>query len=334
MENDTPEQTTSAEDIATGLLYPEEGQPQSPEPETEDQQDGEIEEGQEAPDETDESEDAGEEADNESEDEDEQPGQADSAPADDQVVKWQTANGETFEAPLSELKAGYMRSADYTQKTQALAEDRKAAEQALQSKVQEAERYTEELGRLATIGEQVKNYETWLAQAAQRGEDPQVIAQVQAQYVLLRQQHEDARGALLQKRQQLMQQAEQQRSQEFQQATQAALEHLGKVIPKFDAATHIPALREYGLKSGFTADELAQTSDKRHFEVLWKASQWDALQAKKPEAVARAKAAPPKTTKPGHSAPPPSAVDRAAKQFKAKKDAHSFAALLAATNSV
>jgi len=334
MDNDTPEQTTSPEDIASFLLSPDEGQPQSPEPEAGNQPDAEIEESQVQPDDTDESEDAGDDADNDSDEEAEQPGQANTAPADDQVVTWQTATGETFEAPISELKAGYMRSADYTQKTQALAADRKAAEQALQSKVQEAERYTADLGRLATIGEQVKTYETWLAQAAQRGEDPQAIAQAQAQYVLLRQQHEDARGALLQKRQQLMQESEQQRAQEFQQATQAALEHLGKVIPNFDANTHIPAMREYGLKAGFTPEELAQTSDKRHFEVLWKASQWDALQAKKPEAVNRLKAAPPKTTKPGTSAPPPNAVERATKQFKAKKDVHSLAALLAAHDLV
>jgi hypothetical protein len=131
-----------------------------------------------------------------------------------------------------------------------------------------------------------------------------------------------------------MSEAEQQRSQQFQQASNKALEHLGSVIPKFDASTHIPALRDYGIKAGYSADELAQVADKRHLEVLWKASQWDSLQAKKPEAVAKVKAAPPKTTKPGNSVAPPSAVDRANKQFKAKPDAHSLAKLLEATNFV
>lgn len=332
MENEV--QSISAEDVAASLLFPEDSQPET-EQESDDQQPGANEESQEQSVDEDESEqDEGDDAQSESEDEAEQPGQANTAPADDTVVKWETGTGETFEAPLSELKAGYMRNADYTQKTQALADDRKQAEQELQGKIQEAERYTNELGRLATIGEQIRTYEAWLAQAAQRGEDPAAIAQAQSQYLLLRQQHEDARGALLQKRQALTQQAAQLTAQEFEQASQDALAHLGKIIPQFDPNTHIPALKEYGIKSGFTPAELAQVSDKRHFEVLWKASQWDALQAKKPDAVAKAKAAPPMTTKPGSSTPPPSALDRANKQFKAKKDAKSLAAMLAATNFI
>ncbi len=88
------------------------------------------------------------------------------------------------------------------------------------------------------------------------------------------------------------------------------------------------------MKAGFAPEELAQVSDKRHMEVLWKASQWDALQAKKPDALAKVRQAPPKTTKPGNSAPPPTAVERAQKQLKARPDARSFAALLAATDSI
>lgn len=327
-----PDQTISAEDVASALLFPEDGQPAEREPEAGQEQTDAAEETPEQPAKEVDTEEDGDPA--ETEGETEQPGQADTAPADDVVVKWETGTGETFEAPLAELKAGYMRTADYTQKTQALADDRKQAEQALQSKIQEAERYTADLGTLATIGEQVKGYEAWLAQAAQRGEDPQTIAQAQAQYLVLRQQHEDTRAGLLNKRQHLMSQAEQQRAQDFQQASQTALEHLGKVIPKFDASTHIPALRDYGIKAGFTADELAQTSDKRHFEVLWKASQWDALQDKKPDAIARVNAAPPKTTRSGSSAAPPTALERANKQFKAKPDARSFAQMLAATDFI
>lgn len=326
------DQDISAADVAMSILYPEEDQPEDRESEPEGTESTATEEATEEPVNDAESEEGGEEPD--SEDDAEQPGQADTAPADDVVVKWQTATGETFEAPLAELKAGYMRSADYTQKTQALAEDRKQAEQALVSKIQEAERYTADLGKLAALGEQVRSYEAWLAQATQRGEDPQAIAQAQAQYVLLRQQHEDTRAGLLQKRQQLVQEAEQQRAQQIEQANKEALEHLGRVIPSFDPHQHLPALREYGLKAGYSPEELAQVADKRHFEVLWKASQWDALQTKKPEAVARAKAAPPKTTKPGNSATPPTAIERAEKRFKAKKDARSFADLLAATNFV
>ena len=157
MENDV--QSISAEDVAASLLFPEDSQPDEQEQESGDQQEAASEDTQEQSVDEDESEqDEGEDAQSESEEDAEQPGQA-TAPADDTVVKWETGTGETFEAPLSELKAGYMRTADYTQKTQALADDRKQAEQELQGKIQEAERYTSDLGRLATIGEQIRTYE-------------------------------------------------------------------------------------------------------------------------------------------------------------------------------
>ena len=46
------------------------------------------------------------------------------APSDDPVHRVKV-DGEEFEVPLSELVAGYQRSADYTRKTQALADQRK-----------------------------------------------------------------------------------------------------------------------------------------------------------------------------------------------------------------
>lgn len=55
------------------------------------------------------------------------PTEAESAPNDDPLVTVKV-DGKEIEVPLSELKNGYQRQADYTQKTMAVAEQRKAAE--------------------------------------------------------------------------------------------------------------------------------------------------------------------------------------------------------------
>ncbi len=204
--------TISVEEIAAAVLGEEEGQPET---ELESSQEAGAED-QESPEQQVESEEGDGEAPEgeEAATEDDAAGQPETAPADDSVVKWTTASGETFEAPIAELKAGYMRQTDYTQKTQSLADERKQVEQALQHKVQEIERYTSEIGELSSIRQRVGQYEQWLAQAAQSGQDPQTIAQAQSEYLMLRQQFQDKQQALVQKREQLTRESETTRTQE------------------------------------------------------------------------------------------------------------------------
>lgn len=308
------DQAISLEQFAGALAQAEEDQPENQESEAVEQE-AEAAEGQ-----TEAEQEAEAEQSNEAEAEQEEQPEKDSS--EEPVVKWTTSNGETYEVPMPELKQGYMRDADYRQKTQALAEERRQVEQTVQQKFQEAETFAADLAQLHAVAEQIKQYEAldWNALDQQ---DPQQAMRLWRQY----QQLKDDAGRKAHTFQEKQQQYQQQRAQSFHQATQEAVEHLRKVVPNFGDQT-IKELREFGLKVGFTAEELAQVADKRHFEVLWKAAQWEALQAKKPEVVNKVKALPPKTTKQGSSAPPPTAVEKATKQFQQKRDIRSFAKLL------
>lgn len=242
--------------------------------------------------------------------------------SDEAVIQWKTAQGDTYEVPLQELKQGYMRETDYRQKTQNLAEERRTAHQTIQQKFQEVERFAADLGQITAAQQQLEQFEKldWNGLYEQ---DPAQATRLQGQYLMLK----DKQRELLGGYQAMQQQLASERMQAFHQATQEAVEHLRKAVPNFGDTT-LKSMRDYGLKEGFTAQELANVADKRMFMVLHKAAQWDALQAKKPEVANKVKALPPKTTKPGSSAPPPTAIEKAHKQFKAKKDLRSFAQLL------
>ena len=75
---------------------------------------------------------------------------------DEEVAEIETApsytvkvDGEEVEVNLDELRNGYQRQADYTRKSQSLAEQRKAYEANLQAVQQEREQYAQVLGNMA-----------------------------------------------------------------------------------------------------------------------------------------------------------------------------------------
>lgn len=249
------------------------------------------------------------------------------APADDAVIKWETANGEAFEAPISELKAGYMRSADYTQKTQALAEERKAAEVEVSKRFEEVTQFAREQAQLMQVHEQLEKFAKadWNALYAENAAE---AGRLHAQW----QQLKDHAQQLSRNYQAKHAQMREARSKQFQEQTKAALETLERDIPNF-GRQHLDGMRDAGLAHGFTDEELGAVSDPRMFKVLHDAAQWRALQAKKPSVQQQVKAAPTKAVKPGASAPdkPSTQLERAQRSFAQKKDVRSLAAMIAAT---
>lgn len=253
----------------------------------------------------------------------EEAGQA-QAPADDAVVKWQLPNGETIEAPLAELKSGYLRQQDYTQKTQQLAEDRKQAAAQVAEQFQAAQKLTREHARLFALQETLAEFQKadWSALYAQ---DPQEAGKLNAIW----QQKQAEAQQLAQGIQAKSQQFEAQRAQQLQEATAKAFADLQREIPGF-GEQHIKAARDTAIAHGFTDAELNGITDPRTFKVLHEAAQWRALQSKKPSVQNRVQAAPPKTSKAGVANTPTSKTEAAWKQLNAKRDVHSLAALIAA----
>lgn len=252
-------------------------------------------------------------------------GQAVEAPADDAVVKWHAADGSDIEVPISELKASYLRHSDYTQKTQALAEERKQAEAAVAQQFQQALQLTRDHAKLLSLQEDLSVYQKadWNALYAQ---DPNEAGRLQAQWRQTEAQARELAAGL----QSAALQSSQAQAQRLQQATQQAMEALQREIPGFGAET-IKAARETALAHGFSEAELAGITDARTFKVLHEAAQWRALQAKKPAVQNKVAAAPPKATKPGSATQPSTRKEVAFKQMQSKRDVNSLAAFLAAS---
>ncbi|WP_370682259.1 hypothetical protein [Comamonas sp. GB3 AK4-5] len=251
-------------------------------------------------------------------------GQAPEAPADDLVVKWKAADGSDIEAPIAELKAGYLRHADYTQKAQQLGEERRQAAEQVAQQHQHAQQLTRDHARLLQMTDQLALYQKadWDALYQQ---DPTEAGRLQAQWRQTEAQAQQLAHGL----QLAAQQQEQQAAQRHQQASQEALAALQAAIPGF-GAEQLTAMRDTGLAHGFTEAELSQVADARTLKVLHEAAQWRALQAKKPAVQQKVQAAPPKASKPGAAGVPPSKLDAAWKQLNARRDVNSLAALLAA----
>lgn len=262
-------------------------------------------------------------------------GQAPAAPADEQVIKWTTASGESFEAPIKELKDGYLRQSDYTQKTQALAQEREKAQARLFEQFQMVEALGPDLGAHKALMDQIQQYQQ-LDWAQLKAEDPERHQAHVTQFLLLREQAKEL-GQSIQNRQAQFNQAQQ---QEAIAATQAASEHLKKAIPGF-GDKHLAEMNSHMLSKGLKQDDLPLIVQKlgkalapQVLEAIHEAAQWKALQAKKPEVENRVKAVPPKAVaKVSSAAKPTSQQEQIARIASSNKvmSAKDFASLLAQT---
>jgi len=178
-------------------------------------------------------------------------------------------DGQEFEVSLDELRNGYQRQSDYTRKSQAIAEQRKAYEANLQAVQQEREQYSQVLANM----EQYQNLEIqkyneidWVSL---KENDPM-------EYMEKRLEYQDAR----EKQAQI--QAEQQRMydqnrREFQEVVtrkvQEEAKALTKALPEYaDPSSSLKNdLRNYALSLGFSDNDINGITDHRVVLVLYKA---------------------------------------------------------------
>lgn len=211
------------------------------------------------------------------------------------------ASGEEIEVTLDDLIKGYQREADYTKKTQTLAEQRKQVEaerQVIEQAKSQRDQYQE---RLAMIESALRTYAPQENLEALKETDPigyavKVAEQTQREKQLQSVQMERARIAQ-------QQQAEQQ--QNLQNHLKAESEKLTSVIPelatpKGDAIRK--EIREYAKSVGWSDQELSSVYDHRAVLTLYKAMKFEQLQKGKPETLKKVQQAP-KMLKPGTSTP-------------------------------
>jgi hypothetical protein len=215
------------------------------------------------------------------------------------------AAGEEVEVTLDDLIKGYQQGRDYTQKTQTLAEQRKAVE-AEKAAVEQAKTLRDQYAqRLQMIEQVLSQQDSQEDLNALKESDPigfavKVAEQQQRQQQLYAIQAERQRLAIAQ-------QTEQQ--QRLQQVVTEEQQKLAQAIPEFadpeKGAAVRNEIRSYAKQVGFTDEDLAQVYDSRAVLTLWKAAQYDKLVKGKPEVTKRVTEAP-KMLRPGTAtgAPP------------------------------
>jgi hypothetical protein len=192
-------------------------------------------------------------------------------------------NGEEIEKPLEEVIALAQQGADYTQKTQQVAEQRKALEaqeQALQAQAQLLQQQAElqsaligDVAQLTAVDQQLEAYSkvNWQELSDNDFVEAQKLFftynQLQQQRAALAQQLEGKQQALVNAKQ-----------QELAQRIEKGKEILAKEIPNWSRDTS-QAIISTGKDYGFTEDELSNIYDPRYVKVLHDAMQWRKLQS-------------------------------------------------------
>lgn len=241
----------------------------------------------------------------------EEASEEDDKPAVDQKFRVKVKNdaGEDEERDLSleELAAGYMQSADYTRKTQAIAQQQKQAQeqafQAVQQTTQQAQQQLQALQRLVLTAAAPELSQVNWQQLAM--EDPARYVQLQAR----QQQLSQVLGEINAENQRLQQQQEEAAAKQRDQAIKQSLDYLSREIPGFNLEKERKGLFDAGRKYGFDEAELSAVIDGRMLHVLRDAAKWRELQTAKPKAMQKVVEAP-KVIKP--AAPQPKKQNQAA----------------------
>jgi hypothetical protein len=212
------------------------------------------------------------------------------------------ASGEEVEVELDELIKGYQQGADYTKKSQALAEQRKALEaerQHLEYVKQERQAYAQKLQAL----------DSFLSQQNQ-GVNLDVLKETDpigyAVAVAEQSQREKQLAVVRNEQQRLAQQQQSEQQTSLQNHLRQESEKLTSLIPELatpqgDAVRK--QIRDYAKSIGWTDQELSQLYDSRAVVTLYNGMKYQQLQKSKPEVNKKLQAAP-KMMRSGTSAPP------------------------------
>jgi hypothetical protein len=212
------------------------------------------------------------------------------------------ASGEEVEVELDELIKGYQQGADYTKKSQALAEQRKALEaerQHLEYVKQERQAYAQKLQAL----------DSFLSQQNQ-GVNLDVLKETDpigyAVAVAEQSQREKQLAVVRNEQQRLAQQQQSEQQASLQNHLRQESEKLTSLIPELatpqgDAVRK--QIRDYAKSIGWSDQELSQLYDSRAVVTLYNGMKYAQLQKSKPEVNKKLQAAP-KMMRSGTSVPP------------------------------
>jgi hypothetical protein len=211
------------------------------------------------------------------------------------------ASGEEVEVELDELIKGYQQGTDYTKKSQALAEQRKAIEAErghLEQVKQERQAYAQKLQAL----------DSFLTQQNQ-GVDLDVLKETDpigyAVAVAEQSQREKQLAVVRNEQQRIAQQQQAEQQSQLQNHLRQESEKLVSLIPELatpqgDAVRK--QIRDYAKSVGWSDQELSSVYDSRAVHTLYKAMKYEQLQKSKPELNKKLQSAP-KMMRSGTSVP-------------------------------
>ena len=271
-----PEDT--ATDVRDEATEPQQPETDAPEPEEDIVYEDEPDDGYE-----DDEDDDGEDA-YEVDDEDEEEEQPD--------VYTVKVDGEELEVSLDELRQGYSRQKAYTKRSMELAEQRKAFEAEAAETKQMRDAYAQQLSQLSAQIQQASQQEPdWRALSETMPERELFLAKAEWDQQKEYQKQVDA------ERQRILREQASEQEQSMRQHLEAQRNEMLDRIPAWRDTDILESERKevisYAQKRiGFSEEEIANASDARAIELLYKAWQWDNLQGKKPEAKKRTRKAP------------------------------------------
>lgn len=186
-------------------------------------------------------------------------------------------NGENVEVSLDELQNGYSRQADYTKKSQTLAEERKAFQQDRDAVLLERTQYSQLLGalqqQLTAFDEPAPDFDRLY------DEDPIEASRLERQYRQRTEQRAQKMQAIAIEQQRVNDANAQEQEQQMRGLITHEAARLPDVIPEWKddkvAARERQELKSYLLDSGVAEEELGALVRASHIAVLRKAMLFD-----------------------------------------------------------
>ena len=205
-------------------------------------------------------------------------------------------DGVVYQVP-PELKDALLRNSDYTQKTQAVAEQRKEVEM-LQQQVettQNEQRFITgiqpDLNNLGLLQAHVQQMEAGLQQNLANMTSEQMF-KTKIEIDGMKEQMNAFRQGLEVKYKEF----EEAQKQSYHELLEQGAQSLKKAIPDWNEGK-AQQVREFAVQQGFNQQEVNSIIDPRYVKVLWAASQYEQLQAQAQPAAEQIKSAPTIRTK-------------------------------------
>ena len=201
-------------------------------------------------------------------------------------------DGEDVDVTLEELQKGYSRQQAFTKRSQELAEQRRAFEAEQAEIKQLRDHYAQQLELVAQqVQQTIPQEPDWVALSKEVSAEE--FNRIKAGYDYQKQTLERAE----QERNRIAQEQQAEQQEAMKKHLEAQRDEMMNRIPSWqDEGTRneerLEVIKYAQRRIGFSEEEIANASDARAIELLYKAWKWDSLQEKKPAVKKRTRKAP------------------------------------------